>query len=76
MTQTYKMATANWTPHVALVGSSHAVRGMDFMTRMLEIGSNASTEDHIVFFQNIETLANGGRSAINYDYYLFEKKRR
>ena len=67
------MATVDWKPQVALVGSSHAVRGNGFMERMREIGSNASTEEHITFFANMLTMANGGTSSTNYEWYLFAK---
>ncbi len=67
------MATADWRPKIALVGSSHAVRGLDFMMRMREVGSNASTEQHITFYENLFTMANGGTSSANYQFYLFSK---
>ena len=37
------------------------------------MGSNASTEQHITFFENMSTMANSGTSSSNYQWYLFAK---
>ena len=61
-------------PYVIFAGSSHAVRGFNFIQEMLDPASGSASEAHIRYFRNVEVLALGGTSAHTYEYYLTRRQ--
>ena len=61
-------------PYMVLAGSSHVVRGFNFIHEMLEPASGSANKEYIRYFRNVETLALGGTSAATFRYYLTERK--